>query len=184
MANYRKHKPQLRVEFNFQCPYCHTREPEIGGAKSFHIDHYKPKKKFPDLICEYQNLIYSCRDCNNYKSDYWPVGIDRLMGREIIYLRPPEAINNHLDVSDLKWKAKTRKGSWNIEKLNLNSKINVQRRDDRNQIQKTILMLRQIQENYRCDPNYLERQSEFDKAIFDIEEQINSLNSKISGPQD
>ncbi|HBP6867981.1 TPA: HNH endonuclease [Legionella pneumophila] len=184
MANYNKHKPALRIEFNHQCPYCHTREPEIGGSRIFHIDHYKPKSQFPELISDYNNLIYSCPDCNRYKGNYWPKLIDRMMNREIIYLRPPEQIYRHLDVTDHIWKAKTNKGGWNIDKLQLNSKRNIKRREQRSNLQKTILRLQKIQDDYRKHADYDERSAEFENEIADLEIEINSLLSKIAGPLD
>ncbi|WP_242602491.1 hypothetical protein [Legionella rowbothamii] len=92
------------------------------------------------------------------------------MKKEIIYPRPPEEINKHLDISDIQWKAKTRKGSWNIEKLNLNSEINVTRRNDRIRIRNIILRLKKILEDYRRDPKYHEKQAEFDNEIFMLEQ--------------
>ncbi|CZP18396.1 TPA: HNH endonuclease [Legionella pneumophila] len=184
MVAYKKFKPQLRIEFDYRCPYCHTREPEIGGSKVFHIDHYKPKKEFPELISEYSNLIYSCPDCNRYKGSFWPKRIDLLMRREIIYLRPPEQIHNHLDVRDHTWKAKTRKGAWNIEKLQLNSKINIRRREHRVNVHNTISRLKKFQDELRNHPNYYEQRVEYETEITKLEQEIVSLISSISGPLD
>ena len=184
MANYTKHKPALRVEFDYQCPYCHTKEPEIGGSKVFHIDHYKPKKEFPNLISEYSNLIYSCPDCNRYKGSFWPTYGDLLMRREIIYLRPPEQIYKHLDVTEPAWKAKTKKGAWNIEKLHLNSEINIKRRKHRVSVQKTVFRLKKFQDKLRSHPKYYEQRAEFETEIAELEQEINSLISSISGPLD
>src|SRR5271156_2595435 len=80
--SYKSFKPYLRREFDHTCVYCDVWESEMGGKKSFHIDHYRPKEKpqFKQLIAEYTNLLYSCRDCNEFKDDYWPNPLEWLFG--------------------------------------------------------------------------------------------------------
>src|SRR5438105_4866698 len=99
---YRAYKPRLRIEFSHRCAYCETREPEIGGSKSFHIDHYQPQKLFPELACTYENLIYSCRDCNGYKRDYWPNPLERFLKKIILNPRKDD-INKHISTSSFAW---------------------------------------------------------------------------------
>jgi len=36
------------------------------------VEHFKPKSKFPDLICAYHNLYYACGGCNRHKLETWP----------------------------------------------------------------------------------------------------------------
>ncbi len=69
---YKTYKPFLREDFNFRCAYCEINELSFGGMRSFTVDHFRPKKKFPELISQYGNLYYACRDCNNWKHDHWP----------------------------------------------------------------------------------------------------------------
>ena len=38
----------------------------------FHIDHFRPKKKYPRLALAYANLYYACGLCNTFKGDAWP----------------------------------------------------------------------------------------------------------------
>ncbi|MGD6994026.1 HNH endonuclease [Sutcliffiella horikoshii] len=67
-------KKYLRIDFNYECAYCITHEAEsIYGFKSFEIDHFKPRSKFPNdpNIDKYDNLYYSCHICNGEKSDGW-----------------------------------------------------------------------------------------------------------------
>ncbi|PFA69843.1 hypothetical protein CN378_03485 [Bacillus sp. AFS015802] len=67
-------KKYLRIDFNYECAYCMTHEAEsIHGFKSFEIDHFKPRSKFPEdpYIDKYENLYYSCHICNGEKSDDW-----------------------------------------------------------------------------------------------------------------
>ena len=72
---YKRHntyKKYLIVDFSNRCGYCDGNDKWYGGFKSFHIDHFAPEKKFPDLKATYSNLIYACPSCNGAKSDKWP----------------------------------------------------------------------------------------------------------------
>ena len=81
---YKEYKPFLRREFDYCCAYCVVTEAELGGSKSFHIDHYCPKSKFPNKSAIYANLFYTCRDCNTYKGNYWPSLWQAFLGMFII----------------------------------------------------------------------------------------------------
>jgi hypothetical protein len=68
-TDYTLYKPWLRDEFQFRCVYCMFRERwERGGWRRYHIDHLIPQSVDPSLINEYENLVYSCDICNQYKS--------------------------------------------------------------------------------------------------------------------
>lgn len=71
-ADYRKYRKWLREDFACQCGYCTIHESEWGGPDYFTIDHFKPRSKFPLLQADYNNLLYSCNECNRYKGDDWP----------------------------------------------------------------------------------------------------------------
>ncbi len=69
--NYKKYKPYLREEFGKACIYC--RKPDsLGDLDAFGVDHYRPKKKYPNLETDYSNLFYSCNTCNRRKGEFWP----------------------------------------------------------------------------------------------------------------
>lgn len=70
-SKYNKYKPFLEREFNNQCVYC--RKPYLisDDKSSFHVEHYRPKKHFPNLVCEYANLYFACAACNRNKGSYW-----------------------------------------------------------------------------------------------------------------
>lgn len=70
-SSYGKYKPFLRDNFNKRCGYCDGLDIYAGGSRGFQIDHFKPKKLFPDLETEYDNLVYSCSYCNRAKWDHW-----------------------------------------------------------------------------------------------------------------
>ena len=51
-----------------KCCYC---EKQIGlGFPDMHIDHYRPKSLYPDLVVEWDNLMPCCGDCNRSKSNH------------------------------------------------------------------------------------------------------------------
>ena len=72
--NWSKHKPDLKEDFNSSCGYCGS----FDGFRHtyFEVDHFIPKSLFEknDIIgyCQYNNLVYSCKFCNNIKSSKWP----------------------------------------------------------------------------------------------------------------
>ena len=71
---HKKYAPWLRDEFAFRCVFCLVRErwfPGQGerGQNAFSVDHLMPKVDFPHLRCTYENLVYSCRACNQAKSN-------------------------------------------------------------------------------------------------------------------
>ena len=75
--NHSKHRPNLIEDFHNHCGYCGAYD-GFGYTKTyFEIDHFVPKeflKKTNSKIgfCKYDNLVYSCRSCNNSKSSLWP----------------------------------------------------------------------------------------------------------------
>ena len=73
-AKYTEYRDSLRADFNNACGYCDDSDARVERVL-FHIDHFAPKRKFPDLETEYGNLVYACRFCNVRKSDHW-VGSD------------------------------------------------------------------------------------------------------------
>lgn len=117
-ANYRAYKENLRFDFYYSCCYCTIMEIEAAGV-GFTIDHYYPKKHSPELEKDYNNLMWSCERCNNYKSDFYPDEDDISRGHEVI--RPDhEDPQDHFTVNQYRLKGKTSKGGFNIERLDLN----------------------------------------------------------------
>lgn len=49
-----------------RCAYC--RRPMGTHAMSWHMEHIRPKAKFPKLMFYLQNLVYACLDCNFTKN--------------------------------------------------------------------------------------------------------------------
>lgn len=65
-------KKHLREDFNHRCAYCDDLDRINNGYRSYHVEHFAPKDKFPSLKYEYSNLLYACPYCNGAKSDKWP----------------------------------------------------------------------------------------------------------------
>lgn len=76
-ANYwnPKCKVYLRNDFSHECAYCKIQEKELGLAdtKFFEIDHFKPQanEDASSYVHEYNNLYYSCLECNSKKNNIW-----------------------------------------------------------------------------------------------------------------
>ncbi len=51
---------------NCKCSYCEVKLGEEG--KFMQVDHYHHKKKYPDEVVQWDNLIPSCNRCNSNKS--------------------------------------------------------------------------------------------------------------------
>lgn len=69
-TRYQLYRKDLRDDFNCACGYCDDSD-EFLDKSTFHIDHFAPKSKFPQLELVYENLVYSCRFCNVSKSNKW-----------------------------------------------------------------------------------------------------------------
>lgn len=65
-------KKYLAKDFEHRCAYCDDLDKYNGGERSYHVEHFAPKEKFPELKFTYDNLLYACPYCNESKSDAWP----------------------------------------------------------------------------------------------------------------
>jgi hypothetical protein len=72
--NWGDHKADLKVDFNNSCGYCDS----YDGFRHtyFEVDHFIPKSVFGKeggiTKTQYDNLVYSCKFCNNHKGAKWP----------------------------------------------------------------------------------------------------------------
>ncbi|QDZ02111.1 HNH endonuclease [Nitratireductor mangrovi] len=115
---YQDYKPLLRRDFFFSCAYCTMSESEATAIR-FTIDHYESQKHRPDLINEYENLLYCCDECNTRKGA-------RLLSEKIKNLgyrifRPDwDQRERHFSVSELRVEGKTAIGEFTIDAVALN----------------------------------------------------------------
>jgi len=65
-------KQALREMFHDKCAYC---ESKITHVDYPHIEHYRPKKKYPHLTFRWENLLLAYGMCNSrtYKDEHFPV---------------------------------------------------------------------------------------------------------------
>lgn len=75
---------------NAKCCYC---ECKVGaGEREMHVDHFKPKSIYPDLVVKWENLLPSCPHCNKEKSSH-DTGVEPIVNpseddpREFFYLK-------------------------------------------------------------------------------------------------
>lgn len=67
-------KKALREMFYDKCAYCESKVPHVAHS---HIEHYHPKKKYPQYTFDWQNLLLACGKCNgDYKGDHFPLEED------------------------------------------------------------------------------------------------------------
>lgn len=119
--DYRAYREDLRIDFFFSCAYCTIMESEARGIR-FEIDHFLPQKHFPDLIAQYDNLMWSCEHCNGRKGGFFPNDKDMEQRGHSIIKIDEEDPDFHLEISGVRLVSKTQKGKFNIEILDLNRK--------------------------------------------------------------
>ena len=62
----------LSSQSNNICWYC-ERECDAAGDLAPTVDHFRPISRFPELVYEWSNWIFSCRRCNeDNKGNLWP----------------------------------------------------------------------------------------------------------------
>ena len=59
----------LYQAFHGKCAFC---ESHMAHVSAPHIEHYRPKKKFPELAFEWENWLLSCGRCNDIKWAHFP----------------------------------------------------------------------------------------------------------------
>lgn len=78
--NWSEHKKDLQEDFHFHCGYCGS----YDGFRHtyFEVDHFVPKSLFEKNgnidYCQYSNLVYSCKFCNNKKLSKWPTNDENI----------------------------------------------------------------------------------------------------------
>ncbi len=91
-SNYRNYKVKLREDFNERCGYCDDHDKKDGGMRSFHIDHFAPKKHLKEIPeNDYNNLTYACSYCNIAKAADWPTNDEKI---------PNDGKRGYLDACD------------------------------------------------------------------------------------
>lgn len=94
-GTYSDWKGLIATECFNQCVYCAINERNFGGIRNFHVEHYRPKSRFPDLINDIKNLFYACAICNVFKGNDWPNEPDTKFSKSC-YPNPSETDYNTL----------------------------------------------------------------------------------------
>jgi uncharacterized protein (TIGR02646 family) len=63
-------KDALQRMAHGKCVYC---ESNIKHVAYPHIEHYRPKRRYPEFTYTWENLLLACPVCNNDKSDAFPL---------------------------------------------------------------------------------------------------------------
>ena len=66
---HRQVKEALEAMFHGKCAYC---ESKITHVSFGHIEHYRPKQRYPERAFLWRNLLLACDRCNNAKLDHFP----------------------------------------------------------------------------------------------------------------
>lgn len=69
---YTHYRAAITSDCKERCAYCDISLSE-SGHEGFHLDHFRPQKKFPNKINDPYNLVLSCPACNGRKLDHWPL---------------------------------------------------------------------------------------------------------------
>lgn len=116
------YKHYLRVDFRYSCAYCTRHEAENGGYHNFDVDHFRPLSLFPHLATAYSNLYYSCRKCNNVKSNNWPTKRQQQQGFRFVDPCADQPTDHFLiwyATNGLYVDVKSKPGSYTVEHLRL-----------------------------------------------------------------
>jgi uncharacterized protein (TIGR02646 family) len=118
---YQNYKTFLRKDFLYRCAYCLIHEAHYGGLRNFHVDHFRPKKRFPRLSLAYKNLYYACGLCNTFKGDAWPSESESEAGFRFVdpCAENPYAIHFAEDEADGSLRALTDPGRYSWAHLRL-----------------------------------------------------------------
>lgn len=100
--NKKSIKKALKTMYDGFCCYCESR---IGVVDFPHIEHHKPKRRFPNYTYDWNNLHLACTQCNIAKGEQYDIG------HPILDPVIDVPISDHLE-HELAWiSPKTRRGA-------------------------------------------------------------------------
>lgn len=126
--DYSAFRPHVRKDFEECCAYCLRHEDWADGQETFELDHFHPLSLFPDKVCDFYNLYYSCHRCNYLKLDHWPP--DELIQKGIGFV---DLCKDNFDqhfraTADGRWEPLTESARYTARILRLNGPHLIQRR--------------------------------------------------------
>jgi uncharacterized protein (TIGR02646 family) len=141
----------LKNEQNKYCPYC---EKAIYELDECHIEHIKPRDRFPQMFQEYMNLLASCNgknSCGNWKENsYSEDFINPVMDNPEDYFTFDIVSGKIVPKCKLKDDVKYRRAEYTIQLLNLNCYTLMEARKN------LIIILEVYRENYDDYSQYLQ----------------------------
>jgi HNH endonuclease len=115
---YPEYRQYLRNDFIYSCAYCTMSEAEAQAIR-FTIDHYEPRNARPELLDDYNNLMYSCDECNLRKGNRYPPLRARPDGYR--FFRPDQDVHqDHFQRNGVRLEGITNVGRYSLEALDLN----------------------------------------------------------------
>jgi uncharacterized protein (TIGR02646 family) len=111
-AQVRADAQALYAAFHGKCAYC---EAKMAHVSSPHVEHYRPKNKFPDRVFDWQNWLLSCGRCNDRKWAHFP----DCDGQPCLLDPTAEDPSMHLDFSGARVLGKTHRGEETIKLVGL-----------------------------------------------------------------
>ena len=122
----------LQADFEGRCAYCMRHGDEIS-AGHFDIEHFHPRQA--GGTNHYENLYWSCKECNTHKWEHWPTDGARAKGRRYADPCREQDYGQHLVEQDNgKLTAITECGRYHRCKLVLNRPDLVKRRRERTEL--------------------------------------------------
>lgn len=102
------------LEFSFgKCVFCECKANE--GSVYVEVEHFWPKKIYPDKVVEWENLLPSCKRCNGEKGEH-DTGLVQIVNPTL------DNPSEHLSLIGCRFHAKTDLGKRTIEVINLNDR--------------------------------------------------------------
>mgnify|MGYP006306057101 CR=1 FL=1 len=106
-------RERVRQRASFACEFCGISETNAGGRLT--VDHFQPRSKGGDD--SFDNLLYCCARCNQYKLDYWPLKPD---APHLWNPREEPFTQHFLELEDGTLQPITATGAFTLKRLRLN----------------------------------------------------------------
>jgi hypothetical protein len=119
-------REQVRQRAGCVCEFCGVSEVDVGGLLT--LDHFQPQSKGGQDT--FENLLYACAVCNQFKQDYWP---SKSESPRLWNPREELSSQHWVELEDGYWAALSPQGEFTIQRLRLNRSQLVAARQRRRQ---------------------------------------------------
>ena len=154
---YRKSETHLRRDFDYRCAYCIVHEQQLGSAKAFCIDHFKPRSK-GGRVNDYTNLYWVCVPCNLFKHNKWPTAEQRNKGyRFADPCREQDYGVHFVESDDCELWPQTPCGEYHVLTLRLNRtwlrRLRVERNQKQERLNEALALLDELERTVNAQPD-------------------------------